>query len=112
MTFAELGLSEHVLSAVTESGYENPTPIQAQAVPLILEGKDVIGASQTGTGKTAAFALPSLSKIKATGKPQILILEPTRELADQVTEQFIHYGKHTGCKAVDRPLFPWYTSPR
>lgn len=100
MRFDELGLSEPVLEAVTESGYENPTPIQAQAIPLILGDRDVIGASQTGTGKTAAFALPSLSKIKPLGKPQILVLEPTRELADQVADQFIHYGKHTGCKVA------------
>jgi len=100
MRFDELGLSAPVLEAVTESGYENPTPIQAQAIPFILDGKDVIGASQTGTGKTAAFALPSLSKIQPLGKPQILVLEPTRELADQVAEQFIHYGKHTGCKVA------------
>ncbi|MEM1082870.1 MAG: DEAD/DEAH box helicase [Verrucomicrobiota bacterium] len=100
MGFDSLGLSEHVLQAVTESGYENPTPIQAQAIPLILEGRDVVGASQTGTGKTAAFALPSLSKIKKIGKPQILVLEPTRELAHQVAEQFEHYGKHTGCKVA------------
>jgi ATP-dependent RNA helicase RhlE len=100
MRFDELGLKEAVLTAVTESGYENPTPIQAQAIPLILGGRDVIGASQTGTGKTAAFALPSLSKIEPIGKPQILVLEPTRELADQVAEQFIHYGKHTGCKVA------------
>ena len=72
MRFDELGLKETVLEAVTESGYESPTPIQAQAIPLILDGKDVIGASQTGTGKTAAFALPSLSKIEPIGKPQIL----------------------------------------
>ncbi|MEJ6580189.1 MAG: DEAD/DEAH box helicase [Akkermansiaceae bacterium] len=100
MRFDELGLKEAVLAAVTESGYENPTPIQVQAIPLILAGRDVIGASQTGTGKTAAFALPSLSKIEPIGKPQILVLEPTRELADQVAEQFIHYGKHTGCKVA------------
>ncbi|YCM45569.1 DEAD/DEAH box helicase [Verrucomicrobiaceae bacterium 227] len=100
MRFDELGLKEAVLTAVTESGYETPTPIQAQAIPLILGGKDVIGASQTGTGKTAAFALPSLSKIEPMGKPQILVLEPTRELADQVAEQFLHYGKHTGCKVA------------
>jgi len=98
MRFDELGLKETVLAAVTESGYENPTPIQAQAIPLILENRDVIGASQTGTGKTAAFALPSLSRIEPLGKPQILVLEPTRELADQVAEQFKHYGKKTGCK--------------
>lgn len=100
MSFTELGLSESILKAVTESGYEKPTEIQAKAIPIILEGKDVIGASQTGTGKTAAFALPSLSKIKPLGKPQILVLEPTRELADQVAEQFINYGKHSGCKVA------------
>ena len=100
MRFDELGLSAPVLQAVSESGYENPTQIQAQAIPKILEGKDLIGASQTGTGKTAAFALPSLSQIKPIGKPQILVLEPTRELADQVAEQFEHYGKHTGCKVA------------
>jgi len=100
MSFTDLGLSEAVLAAVTESGYETPTPIQAKAIPLILEGKDVIGASQTGTGKTAAFALPSLSQIKPLGRPQVLVLEPTRELAHQVAEQFEHYGKHTGCKVA------------
>ncbi|MGJ8695078.1 MAG: DEAD/DEAH box helicase [Verrucomicrobiaceae bacterium] len=100
MRFDELGLSAPVLQAVSESGYENPTPIQAQAIPLILEGKDLIGASQTGTGKTAAFALPSLCNIEANGKTQILVLEPTRELAHQVAEQFEHYGKHTGCKVA------------
>ncbi|NNC88302.1 MAG: DEAD/DEAH box helicase [Akkermansiaceae bacterium] len=96
MLFSELGLAETVLQAVTESGYEKPTPIQAQAIPLVLEGRDVIGASQTGTGKTAAFALPTLSKLEPLGKPQCLVLEPTRELAHQVSESFEHYGQHTG----------------
>jgi len=96
MLFTELGLSEPILKAVTEAGYEKPTPIQAQAIPLILEKRDLVGASQTGTGKTAAFALPSLSQITKQGKPQILVLEPTRELAHQVAEQFEAYGKHTG----------------
>lgn len=100
MTFDQLGLSEAVLSAVKESGYETPTAIQAQAIPLILSSKDVVGASQTGTGKTAAFALPSLSRVQPLGKPQILVLEPTRELAHQVAEQFIKYGKHTGLKTA------------
>jgi ATP-dependent RNA helicase RhlE len=100
MSFDSLGLSGTVLQAVHESGYENPTPIQAQAIPLVLEGRDVIGASQTGTGKTAAFALPTLSKITPIGKPQILVLEPTRELAHQVAEQFEKYGKHTGIKVA------------
>ncbi|WP_018968832.1 DEAD/DEAH box helicase [Rubritalea marina] len=100
MSFKDLGLAEPIVQAVTEAGYENPTPIQAQAIPLVLEGRDVVGASQTGTGKTAAFALPSLSKISALGTPQILVLEPTRELAHQVAEQFEAYGKHTGCKVA------------
>ena len=100
MTFDQLGLNAAVLKAVTDSGYETPTAIQAQAIPLVLAGRDVVGASQTGTGKTAAFALPSLSKIETLGKPQILVLEPTRELAHQVAEQFIKYGKHTGLKTA------------
>lgn len=98
MLFAELGLSDAVLKAVEKCGYEQPTPIQAQAIPIVLQGRDLIGASQTGTGKTAAFALPLLSKIAPIGKPQILVLEPTRELADQVAESFAKYGEHTGLK--------------
>ena len=100
MGFDTLGLSAAVLEAIGESGYTTPTPIQAQAIPMILEGHDLIGASQTGTGKTAAFALPTLSKIEKMGKPQILVLEPTRELAHQVAEQFEKYGKHTGLKVA------------
>ncbi|MFZ9941724.1 MAG: DEAD/DEAH box helicase [Luteolibacter sp.] len=100
MGFETLGLSAAVLEAIKESGYNTPTPIQAQAIPIILEGRDVIGASQTGTGKTAAFALPSLSKVTCMGKPQILVLEPTRELAHQVAESFQKYGKHTGLKVA------------
>ncbi len=100
MGFETLGLSPAVLEAVSESGYDTPTPIQEQAIPLILQGRDVIGASQTGTGKTAAFALPALSKITPIGKPQILVLEPTRELAHQVAESFTKYGKHTGIKVA------------
>ena len=100
ITFAQLALSDAVQRAVTESGYETPTQIQRDSIPIVLEGKDVIGASQTGTGKTAAFALPSLSRIKPIGKPQIVVLEPTRELAHQVAEQFEKYGKHTGCKVA------------
>ncbi len=100
MTFDELGLSDPIKQAVAESGYTTPTSIQAQAIPLILEGKDVVGASQTGTGKTAAFALPALSRIEPLGKPQILVLEPTRELAHQVAEQFEKYSKHTGLKTA------------
>ncbi|NNE90318.1 MAG: DEAD/DEAH box helicase [Verrucomicrobiales bacterium] len=86
-TFSELGLSQPVLRAVEKAGYESPTPVQAQAIPVCLEGRDVIGASQTGTGKTAAFALPIISKMTPGITPQCLILEPTRELAQQVEEQ-------------------------
>ncbi|MDE0825234.1 MAG: DEAD/DEAH box helicase [Akkermansiaceae bacterium] len=100
MLFSELGLSDPVLEAVTESGYTTPTPIQARSIPLILEGRDVIGASQTGTGKTAAFALPTLTKHKPCGRPVCLVLEPTRELAHQVAEAFEHYGKHSGHKVA------------
>ncbi len=98
MTFEELGLSAPVLKAVEESGYQTPTPIQAEAIPLILAGKDIIGASQTGTGKSAAFALPLLSTIEPLGVPQILVLEPTRELADQLAESFRKYAAHTDIK--------------
>ena len=95
MTFEELGLSTPVLQAVQDCGYIAPTPIQEQAIPHILQGRDVIGASQTGTGKSAAFALPLLTKLTHTGKPQVLVLEPTRELADQLAEAFRTYAKHT-----------------
>ena len=100
MGFETLGLSAAVLQAVQETGYTTPTPIQEQAIPVILEGRDVIGASQTGTGKTAAFALPTLSRITRLDKPQILVLEPTRELAHQVADSFLKYGKHSGLKVA------------
>src|SRR5947209_8646411 len=96
MTFNELGLSEKVLSAVEASGYTTPTPIQAQAIPQALAGRDILGIAQTGTGKTAAFVLPMLSRLEKgrarARMPRTLILEPTRELAAQVEESFIRYG--------------------
>ena len=96
MNFNELGLSDKVLQAVEASGYTTPTPIQEQAIPIALEGRDVLGIAQTGTGKTAAFTLPMLSRLE-TGRararmPRTLILEPTRELAAQVEEAFVRYG--------------------
>jgi ATP-dependent RNA helicase RhlE len=91
-SFAELGLSRPVLRAVEMAGYTAPTPIQAQAIPVAMEGKDVIGASQTGTGKTAAFALPIISQLVPGTEPQCLILEPTRELAAQVEEQMRRFS--------------------
>ncbi|MEZ5301456.1 MAG: DEAD/DEAH box helicase [Verrucomicrobiales bacterium] len=101
MSFAELGLSEPVLRAVEAVGYQKPTPIQEKAIPVILAGRDVLGSSQTGTGKTAAFALPTLSRL---GEPQkkvrCLVLEPTRELASQVDEEFSRLGQFTGLGSV------------
>jgi superfamily II DNA/RNA helicase len=96
MNFSDLGLSEKVLSAVTASGYTTPTPIQAQAIPSVLARKDVLGIAQTGTGKTAAFVLPMLTLLESgrarARMPRTLILEPTRELAAQVEENFTRYG--------------------
>ncbi|KAF2992737.1 DEAD/DEAH box helicase [Methylocystis sp. MJC1] len=96
MTFSELGLSEKVLGAVQTAGYANPTPIQAQAIPPALQGRDILGIAQTGTGKTAAFTLPMLSRLEQgrarARMPRTLILEPTRELAAQVEESFNKYG--------------------
>lgn len=92
-TFSELGLSAPVLEALETIGYENPSPIQAEMIPYVIEGRDVLGQAQTGTGKTAAFALPILSKIDLKVKtPQVLVLAPTRELAIQVAEAFQKYA--------------------
>jgi ATP-dependent RNA helicase RhlE len=93
MSFQNLGLSDDVVHAVQSMGYLEPTPIQLQAFPLVLGGRDLIGASQTGTGKTAAFALPLLSRLKEHGKLRVLILEPTRELAAQVDTAFRDYSR-------------------
>jgi superfamily II DNA/RNA helicase len=98
MSFEDLGLSPEVLKAVTDAGYTAPTPIQEQAIPYVLMGRDVLGCAQTGTGKTASFTLPMID-ILAAGRararmPRSLILEPTRELAAQVAEAFDIYGKH------------------
>ena len=98
MNFADLGLSDELLRAVGDSGYNEPTPIQAKAIPAILMGKDLVGIAQTGTGKTAAFVLPMID-ILGHGRsrarmPRSLILEPTRELAAQVAENFEKYGKY------------------
>lgn len=92
--FNELGLSDAVMKGLAEIGYESPSPIQAAIIPHMLEGRDVIGQAQTGTGKTAAFALPLLSKIDLTitKKPQVIVLTPTRELAIQVAEAFQKYA--------------------
>ncbi|SCZ53479.1 DEAD/DEAH box helicase [Thiohalomonas denitrificans] len=93
--FSELGLAAPVLQAVEEAGYEAPSPIQAETIPPLLEGRDLLGQAQTGTGKTAAFALPLLSRIDlAQRRPQALVLTPTRELAIQVAEAIQAYARH------------------
>ena len=95
LTFQQLALSAPILQALNDVGYETPSPIQAETIPLLLSGRDVLGQAQTGTGKTAAFALPALSNIDINQRdPQILVLAPTRELAIQVAEAFHKYAKH------------------
>ncbi len=102
MSFAALGLSEKMLEGVRAMGYTDPTPIQLRAIPLVLSGKDVIGSAQTGTGKTAAFALPILSKLGSHNPvgPRALILEPTRELAAQVETAIRDYSRFTDLKTT------------
>src|SRR5215831_9707768 len=96
MSFVDLGLSDKVLAAVTSAGYTDPTPIQEQAIPHVLAGRDVLGIAQTGTGKTAAFVLPMLTKLeqgRARARiPRTLILEPTRDLDAQVHGRFHKHG--------------------
>ncbi len=93
MNFKELGLDPKILDAIAELGYKEPTPIQTLAIPPILEGRDLVGSAQTGTGKTAAFALPTIHRLKKHGKCRSLALAPTRELAIQIEENFRIYGK-------------------
>src|SRR3954454_897026 len=95
--FEQFYLSKPLMRAIDEVGYETPTPIQQKTIPLLLAGGDVIGQAQTGTGKTAAFALPILQKLDlALTTPQALVLTPTRELAIQVAEAVHSYAKHLG----------------
>ena len=108
-TFADIGLHPLILQAVIETGYTTPTPIQAQALPVVMQGRDVMGAAQTGTGKTAAFTLPILHRLMPMANPsasparhpvRALILTPTRELADQVAESVKRYGKGTNLRST------------
>ena len=98
--FEELGLGAEIIKALEENGFEAPFPIQHEAIPFILRGIDVIGQAHTGTGKTAAFALPILTKIKRRGPVQAVILTPTRELAVQVTTEIEKFARYTGIRAV------------
>ncbi|MEN8815646.1 MAG: DEAD/DEAH box helicase, partial [Nonlabens sp.] len=104
MTFKDLGLVEPILRALQDQGYERPTPIQAQAIPVLLEGKDLLGCAQTGTGKTAAFSIPivqdlyNLQPPKGKRRIKTLVVTPTRELAIQIGENFTAYTKYTDIK--------------
>ena len=105
MKFEQLNIMTPILNALNTEGYTTPTPIQEQAIPVILEGKDLLGCAQTGTGKTAAFAIPMLQILheemrKENGRKKIkgLILTPTRELAIQIDESLEAYGRYTGVK--------------
>jgi ATP-dependent RNA helicase RhlE len=106
MTFRNLGLSTDLLRAVADSGYTEPTPIQQQAIPAILQGQDVFASAQTGTGKTAGFTLPLLQLLGTTNlnkvhrTPRALILTPTRELADQVNDSVKTYGKYLSLRSA------------
>ncbi len=98
--FAKLGLSPKVLEGVSAAGYTDPTPIQLRGIPIVLSGRDLIGSAQTGTGKTAAFALPILSRLGQRGALRTLVLEPTRELAAQVETAIRDYGRFTNLRTT------------
>ena len=96
-SFSDLGLGPALLAAVTDAGYTQPTPIQQEAIPLALSGRDMIGLANTGTGKTAAFTLPIIDRLLGgPRRTRVLILTPTRELAAQVDDSFRKYGRHSG----------------
>src|SRR5688572_20891778 len=108
MLFSQLGLIDPIANAVAAEGYTTPTPIQSQAIPHVLAGKDLLGCAQTGTGKTAAFALPILHRLSQdVSRPnshgrfsRVLVLSPTRELASQIAQSFATYGRYTRLKHV------------
>src|SRR5215217_4633322 len=106
-SFSDLGLAPALVEALTALGYEEPTPIQREAIPPLLAGRDLLGQAATGTGKTAAFALPLLQNLPSgsprPGKPAVVVLVPTRELAMQVAEAFHRYGRPLG--TTDLPIY-------
>ena len=99
-TFEDLGISAPIIKALNEHGYKNPFPIQQESIPIFLKGLDMIGQAHTGTGKTAAYALPILTKIQSRTPIQALILVPTRELALQVTNEINKFSKYTGIRTI------------
>jgi len=115
MKFEDLNLAPAILKAIRESGYESPTPVQAQAIPAVLSGQDVLAGAQTGTGKTAAFTLPILHRLSMSRSVtnrfgvfgiRALVLTPTRELAAQIEESVQTYGKHLQLKALSCKCLP------
>src|SRR4029434_448567 len=100
MPFSKLGLSPKALDGVRAAGYTDPTPIQLRAIPIVMTGRDLIGSAQTGTGKTAVFALPIISRLGQHGSLRALILEPTRELAAQVETAIHDYGRFTNLRTT------------
>src|SRR5688572_5535001 len=112
MKFEKLGLAAPLVAAVTSLGYEEPTPVQTEAIPLLLSGRDLLGQAATGTGKTAAFALPMIQRLLdgPRGKTRGLVLVPTRELAMQVAEATHKYARGTGLSVV--PLYGGASMPQ
>lgn len=100
MTFDELGLKSELLQSVKYAGFTTPSPIQAQAIPVVIAGRDMVGQAHTGTGKTAAFSLPALHNMKMDGSVEMLVITPTRELATQVSDEIFKYGRNLGAKTV------------
>ncbi|EDZ63556.1 DEAD/DEAH box helicase [Sulfurimonas gotlandica GD1] len=100
LTFDDLGLSQDILRSVKQAGFVTPSPIQAAAIPLILQGRDIVGQAHTGTGKTAAFGLPALNNIDVRNGVEILVITPTRELATQVSDELFKYGRNINAKTV------------
>jgi len=100
LTFDDLGLKPEILKSVKYAGFVTPSPIQAQAIPVVIAGKDMVGQAHTGTGKTAAFSLPALHNMKMDGSVEMLVITPTRELATQVSDEIFKYGRNLGAKTV------------
>lgn len=100
VTFEDFGLKPKIMQGVQDAGFKEPSPIQVQAIPLVLAGHDLIGQAQTGTGKTAAFGLPVMNNLKYTGDPEILVISPTRELASQIGDELFRLGRFAGVRTV------------
>ncbi|MEA2091110.1 MAG: DEAD/DEAH box helicase, partial [Campylobacterota bacterium] len=100
ITFDDLGLNKEILRSVKQAGFTTPSPIQAVAIPFVLQGRDIVGQAHTGTGKTAAFGLPALNNIDVRNGVEILVITPTRELATQVSDELYKYGRNINARTV------------